>query len=52
MPQVKLGGPDLLAESLSVMKHNLQVVTDPGIVGAYGGHSERSRHAAQVGALI
>lgn len=42
----RLGGPDLLALALQVMRENLRLDCDADIVGIYGGHSDISRTAA------
>ena len=43
---VELGGPDLESEALEFIKNHVEVRADKDVVGAYGGHSELSRQAA------
>ena len=43
----RLGGPDVLRESLRLLQSQVDIVDDADLVGSYGGHSDRSRAAAQ-----
>jgi hypothetical protein len=44
----QVGGPDLEADALEFVKHNLELKSDPEVVGIYGGHSEKTRFAARL----